>query len=321
MGIRPGYKMGHHFTYMTHFTPHSCEIPLTTDIYQICDQYQAVLLDAYGVLVHSRGAMPGAVDLIQHFNDHGKPFRVVTNDSSRLPAQCSQRYQQLGLQIQPEQVITSGSLLIPWFRERGLQGCRTVVLGPADSRRYVELAGGEVVPATSDLFDVLVICDQSGFDFISTLDTLLTTLVHLVEGGRPPQLVLTNPDLIYPSGAGSFGYTSGAAALLLEAALQLRFPGVDCPHFHRLGKPYVPIFNQAFVDLGTRQVVMVGDQLVTDIAGARAAGIDSVLVGTGVVTPHVELTGPITPTWVVPDLTSFRPPAPHSKAPPGPQDI
>lgn len=274
-----------------------------TSIYEICDRYDAILFDAYGVLVHSGGAMPGATRLVDHLLEQGKTFRVVTNDSSRLPERCSQRYQELGLKIIPDQVITSGSLLVPWFRAQGLIGSRCVVLGPHDSRRYVELAGAQVVPLDSEDFDVLVICDQSGFNFIPTLDRLLTTITRRVEKGIPPHLVLTNPDLIYPSGAKSLGYTSGAAALLLEEALKLRFTAQAYPQFSRLGKPYRPIFDQAIHSVGTRNAVMVGDQLVTDIAGAVGAGLDSVLVGTGVTSTLLDRSNAIQPTWTLPNLT------------------
>ena len=94
-------------------------------------------------------------------------------------------------------------------------------------------------------------------------------------------MILPNPDLIYPAGAGAYGFTSGAVALLLEAALARRYPE-RAPRFTRLGKPHAPLFDEARRRLGGDRLLMIGDQLETDIAGALAAGIDAALVVTGV---------------------------------------
>ena len=180
-----------------------------------------------------------------------------------------------------EQIITSGMLLQDYFAKHRLRGARCVVLGPSDSRRYVELAGGEIVPPDA-WFDALVIGDESGFPFLETVDTALTTLFKLLDAGRNVHLVLPNPDLIYPSGVDSFGIAAGGVALLFEAALRRRYrdrPGLE---FARLGKPYPHLYEAAMARCDTRDVVMIGDQLETDIAGAKACGIDSALITTGV---------------------------------------
>jgi ribonucleotide monophosphatase NagD (HAD superfamily) len=161
------------------------------------------------------------------------------------------------------------------------------VLGPTDSQRYVELAGGEVVPVDAT-FDALVIGDESGFPFLDTVDAAVTSLFRFIDADRSIHLILPNPDLIYPSGVDSFGIASGGVALLIEAALKRRYrdrPGLE---FVRLGKPHPPLYEAAIERAGTRHVVMIGDQLETDIAGANACGIDSALVTTGVSTADLE---------------------------------
>jgi ribonucleotide monophosphatase NagD (HAD superfamily) len=155
------------------------------------------------------------------------------------------------------------------------------VLGPEDSVRYVELAGGLVV-SPDDAFDVLVIGDESGFPFLDTVDSVLTGLIRKLDHGENVHLVLPNPDLIYPKSDRDFGITGGSIALIIEAALHQRYPGQGNLHFDRLGKPYDVIFKEALRRSGTRNMVMVGDQLATDIRGARDFGLDSVLVASGV---------------------------------------
>jgi ribonucleotide monophosphatase NagD (HAD superfamily) len=156
-----------------------------------------------------------------------------------------------------------------------------VVLGPEESAQYVAQAGGQVV-APTDPFEVLVIGDESGFPFLETVDAVLSTLCHQLDRQEEVHLILPNPDLIYPRGEQGFGIASGGVALLFEAALHLRYPERPELRFTRLGKPHPAIFAEALRYSGTKDMVMIGDQLETDVRGANAFGLDSVLVSTGV---------------------------------------
>ena len=243
-------------------------------------RYDAILFDAYGVLVHGSGAMPGAAALLARLNREDKRYFIVTNDASKLPDTAASRYQHFGLPIDASRILTSGMLLAGHFVTHDLRGRRCAVLGPADSARYVADAGGEVVPP-DETFDVLVIGDESGFPFLDWADAALSSLFASIDAGRPVHLVVPNPDLIYPGGGG-FGFAAGTIANMFEGALSLRYPGRPDLRFVRLGKPNTPIFEDAIQRLGTSRVVMVGDQLETDIKGARAAGLDAVWIETGV---------------------------------------
>jgi HAD superfamily hydrolase (TIGR01450 family) len=271
-------------------------------ISELIERYDAVLFDAYGVLVHVSGAMPDAPKLIKRLNRIGKPYCIVTNDASCLPNKAAARYRSYGLDVDAENIITSGGLLPEYFAKHRLRGSRCVVLGPVDSKRYVEAAGGEVVPADA-VFDVLVIGDESGFPFLDTVDTALSTLFKLIDAGRSIHLVLPNPDLIYPAGVDSFGIAAGGVAMLFEAALGRRYrdrPGLE---FARLGKPYPHLYEAAMARCDTRDVVMIGDQLETDIAGANGCGIDSALITTGVsIDDLASLPEKLQPTWWIKSL-------------------
>lgn len=250
-------------------------------IEEVIHRYAVLLLDAYGVLVHTSGALAGAAGLINELNCSGKPYYILTNDASKLPTTASAQYQGYGLDLHPERIITSGILLESYFATHHLAGARCVVLGPEDSERYVELAGGRIV-SLKDAFDVLVIGDESGFPFLEAVDTVLSNLFDKLDCREEVHLILPNPDLIYPKADQGFGITSGSIAVMLEAALNLRYPNINNLHFIRLGKPHSPIFAEALKRSGNSDMVMIGDQLETDIRGANAFGIDSVLVTGGV---------------------------------------
>jgi HAD superfamily hydrolase (TIGR01450 family) len=258
-------------------TTEQSSIP-TRKAIELVDDYDVVLLDAFGVLVHSEAALPGARELIDHLRTTGREFFVVTNDASKQPTASAERFKRFGLEIELQQIITSGSLLLPYFESAGLVGARCMVLGPPDSTQYVRDAGGVVVePSADETYDAYIVCDDAGYPFLDTMDTALSALFRQIDRGDEPALVLPNPDLLYPRGDSLFGFTSGAAAMLLEAALARRYPSRELG-FTRLGKPYTPIFEEARRRSSSGSVLMIGDQLETDIAGALAAGIDAALL-------------------------------------------
>ena len=259
--------------------------------------YSVILLDAYGVLVDMQGALPGAQDLVENLNRMNKPYFILTNDASKLPETSARLYRKLGLDIAPERIITSGTLLKDYFITNHLIKARCVVLGPKDSDRYVEAAGGQRV-SEHEAFDVVVLADESGFPFLETVDSVLTALFHKLDRRETVHLVLPNPDLIYPKANKGFGIASGSAALMIEAALRLRYPNRDPVSFVRLGKPHAAIFKEALRRSGTRDMIMIGDQLETDIQGANAFGIDSVLIDGGVTQIEAaDLSERIRPTY------------------------
>ncbi len=248
----------------------------------LVELYDFFLLDAYGVLVHDTGAIDGAQRFLEGISHADKDFLVVTNDASRLPSTVAKRFAEYGLAVRAEQVLTSGSLLAPFFASRDLAGARCMVLGPEDSFEYVRRAGGvPIAPSLDATFDALVICDDAGFPFLESMDAILSNLFRHYDRGDSPLLILPNPDLLYPKGGGAYGYTSGAAAMLIEAALTQRYPKENA-NFVRLGKPFGPMFREVKRLSPSEKMIMVGDQIETDIIGARAAGIDAALVDTGI---------------------------------------
>lgn len=276
-------------------------MPASITMADLIGRYEVILLDAYGVINDARGALPEGRALLDEIARQGKRFFVVTNDASRLPETCAARFRSFGLDIPSDQIITSGALLGRYFEERRLHGARCMVLGTEDSKEYVRAAGGEVVPVRADDdCDAVIVGDDSGYPFLETVEDALAVLRRHIDRGRPIQRILPNPDLIYPKGDGAFGFTSGAVVTLLESGLRRLFPHRRAEDlvFTRLGKPHEPMFEEARRRAGTDSLVMIGDQIETDIAGACTAGIDSALVTTGVSTWN-EHDSDVAPTYLL----------------------
>jgi HAD superfamily hydrolase (TIGR01450 family) len=273
-------------------------IPELRPIGALLDAYEGVLLDAYGVLVDARGALPATAPFLAELARRRLPFAIVTNDASRSTVTWARRFAAMGLAVEPARVVTSGSLLPGYFREHGLAGARTCVLGTPDSFDYVREGGGAPVPPEAGMeIDAVAVCDDDGTPFVEGIEHALSATVRAVEGGRRPRLVLPNPDLVYPKGDGELGITAGSMALVIEAALARRFHAEPLV-FDRLGKPAPHLFREAAARLGLppARLLMIGDQLETDIAGARAAGIDAALLA-GV--SRWEPTAPVAPTFLL----------------------
>ena len=85
--------------------------PELTTIDALLDRHPVILLDAFGVLVDGSRALPGAAALIAHLEARKQPYFIVTNGSARTVVDTAKSYQDLGLPIPAERVITSGSVL------------------------------------------------------------------------------------------------------------------------------------------------------------------------------------------------------------------
>lgn len=254
---------------------------------ELCQEYDGFLLDAYGVLVDSDGILPGADAFLQRLRDLGKPFRVISNDASTTPEAKVETWQRRGLRVEAELLLTPWHVLASPDTPVSLEGLGCFLIGTPLSRMMLWSAGGELVDK-ADRLDALVIADELDHHVLHRCDEGLSLVVESLKAGREPRLILVNPDLIYPSARG-FGFTCGSLALMFEASLERLFGRPFS--FTAIGKPQPYLFELGLSELGCRpeRVVMIGDQLETDIAGALSAGIQPALIGTGL-TPLTEAT-------------------------------
>ena len=247
---------------------------------EIIAEYDLILLDAFGVLIDSSGAIEGAKAFIDHLNKLGKEYFILTNGSKFLPEESALGYQKKGLEIPMSKVISSGGLLKDWVHSENLIGKNAWVLGPPSCQKVVEASG--LIPVTLDKeADCLVLGNQDGFKFPEDMDKVVSRVFHALKENPKFQLICPNPDIVYPLGKNQFGITSGAIASLIERSLEALM-GVDTYRFHFLGKPFSPMFEKATLNSLGKKICMIGDQLLTDIKGAQDFGITAILVETGI---------------------------------------
>lgn len=247
---------------------------------QLCETFDGFLFDAYGVLVDSDGVLPGAGAFLERLRDLGKPFRIVSNDASTTPEAKVERWAERGLHLESRELLTPWQVLTSLTTPLSLEGLGCFLIGTPMSRMMLWMAGGELVDR-ADALDALVIADETDPHVLHRCDEALSLVVEAIRAGREPRLVLVNPDLLYPSSRG-FGFTSGSLALMFEASLERLFGRPF--RFTPIGKPQPHLFELGLKSLGLPgdKVVMIGDQLETDAVGALAAGIQPVLIATGI---------------------------------------
>lgn len=257
------------------------ELPTTITAEEIIGRYEAVLLDSSGVLVNEEGALEGAPEFLRLLRESSTPYLVVTNDASRLPETAAGRYQKMGLPIEVDQILSAGMLMVDHLRRRGIDDEPACLLGTTDAREFLRRHGVPLVDFGDDRARSLIVADTGDYDFVDAVERSISMVLRALDDGRPLELICPNPDLLYPSGPDSVGFTAGAITALIEAAVRPRFPGRHI-EFARLGKPHAALFERAVDILNTRNVVMVGDQLQTDIRGACDFGLDSILLTTDI---------------------------------------
>ena len=249
--------------------------PIT--IKKILNKYSVVLLDSYGVLIREFGLVNGAKTLVNSLLEAKKPFYVLTNDASVLPNKTALKYQKLGLNINTNNIITSGCALKLFFKEKSLLNSKCIIIGNNDTIKYVENAGGIYVSPQDD-FDTLIIGDQSGFQFTKTINSVINSVFNKINKDEFINIILLNPDFIFPIKLNTWAYGPATIAIIIEEAIKYNFPTWTNYKLFRIGKPYKYLFEIVYKLTLTNNMVMLGDQIMTDIKGANQFGIDSVLI-------------------------------------------
>jgi HAD superfamily hydrolase (TIGR01450 family) len=261
----------------------------------LCEAYDLAMLDLDGVVYIGADAVPGAPEQVDRARAAGMRVAFVTNNARRTPAVVAEHLRDLGVAAQPEDVVTSAQAAARILADRLGPGARVVLLGADGLEDMVTAAGLEPVGVTDDA-EALV----SGYGPDVRWSDIMRAAVRVREG---LWWVATNSDMTIPT---PFGVAPGHGVLV--ETIQ-RFSGVDAVV---AGKPSRPLLDETVRRVGGRRPLMVGDRLDTDIEGAVNAGIDALLVLTGVTgLPELVAAGPgARPTYLSVDLAGLMTPHP-----------
>lgn len=235
-----------------------------TSLLDICDDVDAFVFDAFGVLNVGETLIPGADLRLEQLRARGCAIRVLTNAASYDREGAIAKFKRLGLRLANDEIITSRDAT-----RLHLGDDRWGVI-TADEDRMDDLPESSVrlgdIPSDYDAVD--------GFLFLSTAawtssrQALLTNALQK----RPRELLIGNADLAAPRDNG-FSVEPGYFGHLIADVMpeRVRFFGKPFPEVYDLAEATLP-----GIDPG--RIAMCGDTLHTDILGAAARGWRTVLV-------------------------------------------
>jgi NagD protein len=244
-------------------------------------------MDMDGVLVYEETAIPGAERFIARLGELGLPFLVLTNNSIYTARDLAARLRMSGLDV-PEEAIWTSALATARFLATQRPGGSAFVVGEAGLTTALHQAGYTM---TERAPDYVVLGETRSYSV-----SRITTAIRLIaEGAR---VMATNPE---PTGVTPAGLVPATGAV---AALISRATGVD-PYY--VGKPNPLMMRSALnaIDAHSETTTMIGDRMDTDIVAGIEAGLETILVLTGVTTEAEVDRFSYRPSRVVPSVADL----------------
>jgi HAD superfamily hydrolase (TIGR01458 family) len=207
----------------------------------------------------------GGRELVKQLKESGKKMYVVTNDSTHLRGELLQNLTNFGFPFREEEILTSSYLTALYLKEK-FGRASFYLIGERGLRGELEAAGHY----EGDKPQVVVV----GFDRQLSYQKLDNAL-RLLRADA--QLVGSYGGAVFMSDTGP-ALSAGPIIKALEFGSEKRAT--------MIGKPSPRMFKLALKLAGEKaeRAVMIGDQIETDVIGARKAGVHTVLVRTGVET-------------------------------------
>ena len=230
----------------------------------ISNSVGAFVFDAFGVLNVGETLIEGADQRLLELREQGNHIRILTNAASYDRAGAVNKFDRLGLEIDPSEIITSRDAALDALTP----GTWGVIAAPGDSLTDIEneTISLEDEAAPYDIVDGFLFLSSSGWSGAKqkTLETALK------RRARP--VLIANADLVAPRENGFSSEPGYFGHLIVDAGVQdVRFFGKPFPEVYRLAEKSLP-------DLDPHNIVMCGDTLHTDILGAAARNWRTVLV-------------------------------------------
>ena len=231
----------------------------------------ALIFDLDGVIWRGHTPIDGAVESVARLRAAGKKCFYCTNNSSLSQSAFAERLRGIGLELDPQDVISSGWATAQFLAKQYPDGFSVFVVGEDGLKDTLRAVGAKVL-GDEEAENAVADCVVAGIDRQFTYDKLRRAQQQILRGAR---FVATNRDATFPVES---GIVPGSGSIIAAIATA----GGTEPL--TVGKPE-PLMLQLCVEnfgLDPRRTAMVGDRLDTDIACAHRAGLPALLVTTGV---------------------------------------
>jgi NagD protein len=247
------------------------------------------LMDMDGVLVREESPIPGAEEFIARLRSLGVPFLVLTNNSIYTRRDLAARLRLGGLDV-PEEAIWTSALATARFLDDQRPRGSAFVIGEAGLTTALHDAGYTLTERSPDY---VVLGETRTYSF-----ERITSAIRLIAAGA--RFIATNPDATGPAPDGPLPATGSVAALISRAT------GI-APYF--IGKPNPLMMRSALnaIDAHSETTAMIGDRMDTDVVAGLEAGMETVLVLTGLTTREDAERHPYRASRVVESIADLLP--------------
>jgi len=250
--------------------------------------YKGYLIDLDGTMYRGVEKIEAAARFVQRLVENDIPYLFVTNNSSRTPRQVAEKLELMDIPAKEEHVFTT-SLATAIFIKKEQDFAKVYMIGEEGLEHALRENGLELVEEDPDYVVV-------GIDRGITYEKLAKACIA-VRGGA--KFLSTNGDVAIPTERGLLP-GNGSLTSVIHVSTGVK------PIF--IGKPEEIIVNQALDVLGTslEDTVMIGDNYDTDILAGINAGMDTIIVHTGVTTRKQLKSYNIQPTWSIDSLDDWE---------------
>jgi HAD superfamily hydrolase (TIGR01458 family) len=227
-----------------------------------------ILFDLDGTVYQDGRAVAGAAATLETLRRRGLPFRFTTNTTRRPRTALAARLREMGIPARPEEILSAPAAAARWLRDRGVRRAQLLLA----EATFEEFSGLEIVDRNPE---VVVVGDLGeGWTF-----PVLNQAFRSLMAGAELLAVQRNR---YWHTDGGLSLDAGPFVAALEHGSGKTATLV--------GKPSPAFFAAAARELGLppERIAVVGDDLESDVAGARAAGMLGVAVRTGKYRPQDE---------------------------------
>lgn len=248
--------------------------------------FDAVFFDLDGVLVTGGKPLPGALGTLHAMLDAHIPFLILSNMTLWPRVMMLDRFRTLGLDLTLDRMLTPPAAAARWLRQKN--DPPTIILVAPPTR--VEFEGLNLLPSDAERGAEYVVLGDLGELWTPQI---MDRALGLLLGGA--QLVALGMGRYWMSPEGLKLDVGAYASALAYATGQT--PIV-------MGKPSREFFQMALntLNVAAERVLMVGDDVQSDVGAAQQVGMKAVLVQTGKFRPS-DLERGITPDWTLPDVS------------------
>ncbi|MHC0038994.1 TIGR01457 family HAD-type hydrolase [Pseudoneobacillus sp. C159] len=250
--------------------------------------YKGYLIDLDGTMYRGTEEIAEAVDFVNKLYAKGIPYLFVTNNSSRTPEQVADKLQSFRIPATKEQVFTTSQATANYIYAKK-PNANVYVIGEEGIRTSLKDKGFQFADENVDYVVV-------GIDRDINYEKLAVACLAVRNGAT---FISTNGDIAIPTERGLLP-GNGSLTSVVSVSTQVK------PIF--IGKPESIIMEQALKVLGTNkgETLMVGDYYDTDILAGINAGLDTLLVHTGVTTKEHLKKHQVQPTYTVDSLNEWE---------------